>query len=141
MTGIHGLASRLVGWWVASDDKALLIERGPKNALFLSVHPSRAAPPYRSAVLLDGTRKAIHRCAVSLTPPVVLTVEAGTDGLGPTYSVHPGLWDGEAWVPTLDLANRGIALIPSVTIGLYDEWEDDLGVPWAFPLVAFHRHR
>jgi len=30
-----------------------------------------------------------------------------------------------------------IFLVPEVGMGMYDDFDDDLGVPWAFPLAAF----
>ena len=30
-------------------------------------------------------------------------------------------------------------LIPEVLMGLYDDWEDDFGVPWVFPLSIYRR--
>ena len=53
-----------------------------------------------------------------------LRAEAGVIGIGPTY--------------TLRLMEDG-TLVPRVEMGLYDDWEEDLGVPWAFPLEAYRR--
>ncbi len=56
-----------------------------------------------------------------------LRVEAGAlriNGLGPTLNLAP-----------LD-ANT---LQASVSLGLYDDWDDDLGLPWAFPLSPYRR--
>ena len=35
-----------------------------------------------------------------------------------------------------DAAER---LVPEVQCGLYDDWEEDFGVPWVFPLSIFLR--
>ncbi len=32
-----------------------------------------------------------------------------------------------------------VSAIPTVGMGLYDDYDDDLGAPWAFPLVPFHK--
>jgi hypothetical protein len=59
--------------------------------------------------------------------PEYLIVEAGklgVVGLGPTLELRP-------------LSNN--ELKPNVSMGLYDDWEDDLGLPWAFPLSVYKR--
>jgi hypothetical protein len=53
-----------------------------------------------------------------------LTIEAGVVGLGPTYRLRRAEND---------------RLLPSVGMGLYDDYDDDLGVPWAFPLEPYRR--
>jgi len=56
-----------------------------------------------------------------------LRVEAGAlklNGAGPTLNLIPLSVD---------------ELRPDVRMGLYDDWEDDLGVPWAFPLSIYRR--
>ena len=53
-----------------------------------------------------------------------LVVEAGVVGLGPTYRL------------TRTDDDR---LVPEVGMGLYDDFEEDLGVPWAFPLEPYRR--
>jgi hypothetical protein len=56
-----------------------------------------------------------------------LKVEAGKLGIagaGPTLDLRPLTSD---------------TLLPSVSMGLYDDWEDDLGIPWALPLSSYHR--
>ncbi|MEZ5002360.1 MAG: hypothetical protein R2730_04925 [Chitinophagales bacterium] len=32
---------------------------------------------------------------------------------------------------------ENITVRPRIGMGLYDDWEEDLGVPWAFPLSDF----
>jgi|GEM_PF-4280995 len=69
-----------------------------------------------------------------------LQVEAGIQGLGPTYHLvfvikNLNGNDPEYIVAkTTDKIGKVFAL-PEVQIGLYDDWEDDLGVPWAKPLL------
>jgi hypothetical protein len=54
-----------------------------------------------------------------------LVVEVGTPDLGPTLC--------------LAYSDEGgpVRLVPEVRMGLYDDWEDDFGVPWLFPLSAY----
>lgn len=56
-----------------------------------------------------------------------LLVELGTEGLGPFMCLKYKKEKDTEY------------LLPSVFHGLYDEWEDDLGVPWVFPLKAFRK--
>lgn len=60
----------------------------------------------------------------SITDELVV-IEAGMVGIG----------------PTVELRDTGGALVPRVSMGLYDDYEDDLGVPWAFPLGPYGRAR
>lgn len=53
-----------------------------------------------------------------------LSVELGKPDLGPTYQLEHDGWD---------------SLRPAVARGMYHDWEDDFGVPWAFPLSVFRR--
>jgi hypothetical protein len=116
----------LAGWWVAADGKAVLIEH-VDDQLLITVAPTRDAPAYRSAELLGGGHADIRRLPAEVggTDDVpFLQVEAGTPGLGPTYRLH---------VVTEPAGD--VLLVPNVGMGLYDDYDDDLGVPWAFPLL------
>jgi len=53
-----------------------------------------------------------------------LRAEAGVIGIGPTYTLQLSADD---------------TLLPRVEMGLHDDWEQDLGVPWAFPLAPYRR--
>ena len=65
-----------------------------------------------------------------------MEIEAGTPELGPTYrlysAVEPTPGARAAATDTTDVAD--VILVPNTSIGLYDDWEDDLGVSWALPL-------
>jgi hypothetical protein len=120
----------LTGWWVAADGKAVLVEHINRRIL-ITVAPAREGPCYRSAELLGGGHADVRRLeAISGdadgTP--FLQVEAGTPGLGPTYRLDVGADDEGA-----------VHLVPHVGMGLYDDYDDDLGVPWAFPLLPLLR--
>jgi hypothetical protein len=120
----------LTGWWVAADGKAVLIEYVEGRTL-VTVAPDLGAPCYRSAELLHGGRADIRRLPAEsgdADGDPVLRVEAGTPGLGPTYGLR--VTRGEA---------GELVLLPGVGMGLYDDYDDDLGVPWAFPLLPLRR--
>jgi hypothetical protein len=55
-----------------------------------------------------------------------LTVELGNEGVGPTLKLKY-------------INNIKEGLIPSVQCGHYDEREEDLGVPWVFPLIIYYK--
>jgi hypothetical protein len=69
---------------------------------------------------------------------VYLQVEAGSPGIGPTYKLYFAQKDGER-LATADDSIEDIRIHPTIGVGFYDEWEDDLGVPWALPLVAYKK--
>lgn len=56
-----------------------------------------------------------------------LIIEPGIPGLGPTLELT-----------FMQKDNKDI-LIPSTGMGLYDDYSEDLGVPWIFPLKIFER--
>ena len=93
-----------------------------------------------TATLLDGSRKTVRRlpglAELDDEGRLRLSVEAGTEGSGPCYHLYPAVRreDGARARPTGDEPPRTLELLPVVMFGLYDDWEDDLGVPWAFPL-------
>jgi hypothetical protein len=81
-----------MGWWVADDGKAVLIEHTHKK-LHVTVAPARGGTPYSSAELLRGGTKRIERmlasCFVDEHGRRYLEIEAGTPEIGPTYRLYP----------------------------------------------------
>jgi hypothetical protein len=146
---VANFPSGWTGWWVAHDGKALLIERKHEQVL-VTVAPARGAKSYSSVELLAGGTKQIEQlpasCFVDDHGRRYLEIEAGTAELGPTYRIYPVVESREGQplgtgeysqfvvahdsVPVADLI-----LAPNTSIGLYDDYEDDLGVPWAMPLA------
>ncbi|MGH3738541.1 MAG: hypothetical protein ACRDT6_23470 [Micromonosporaceae bacterium] len=136
--------STLLGWWVADDGKTVLLEQIGCESLVVTVAPERGAESYVGAELLGGGLKRIER--VRAQPQRTkrghwyLEIEAGTDAVGPTYRLYPAQGGHGTWQPVSQvIAGAVSALLPEVHIGLYDDWEDDLGVPWAFPLLPLMR--
>jgi hypothetical protein len=70
-----------------------------------------------------------------------LQVEAGMVGVGPTYRLYFVVDEGseKLRLATSDDKIEKIKIKPDVGIGLYDDWEDDLGVPWALPLSDYKK--
>lgn len=127
------------GTWHAEDGKSVSVERDGQQVL-VTVRPSPRAAPYLSAELLGGGRRSVLRLpAVAEVDRghLRLSVEAGTEDLGPRYHLRPavGRADGTLTRPTGAEPPSDLVLVPEVTMGMYDDWDDDLGVPWAFPLA------
>ena len=81
-------------------------------------------------------------CAVDAKGRKYLEVEAGTEGIGPLYRLYAGraVPDREGVRPAGDdLDPEQVVLVPQCLVGLYDDYEDDLGVPWAYPLQPLER--
>lgn len=67
-------------------------------------------------------------------------MEAGTAELGPTYRLYPATESPTGWrTADSDVPADRLVLIPITLIGLYDDFDDDLGVPWAHPLLPLRR--
>ena len=122
----HGgarMIARFAGLWIDEGGRALWIEADGEAAL-VSVAPGVAEPCYQRPPLLGHVRRGrTLEMPAALAEDGRLRVEAGSPGLGPIY----------------DLTFEGDQLSPSVHLGLYDDFEDDLGVPWALPLSLYRR--
>jgi len=100
--------------------------------------------PYQIDLLGDekkNTEKLTGEFTKDTNGNPILQVEAGSNGIGPTYDLY---FLTEKEKDDFKLANNKddiakIIIRPNVGMGLYDDWEDDLGVPWAFPLDDFKK--
>lgn len=128
-----------VGWWVAADGKAVLIEISEEKVL-VSVAPDRSSGPYESAILLAGDVKRIENLEASVgfddQEGRFLEIEAGSADVGPTYRLFAACELSPGTLTRADDAQNvaDVILVPTTSMGLYDDQEDDLGVPWALPL-------
>jgi hypothetical protein len=123
-------AQDYAGLWLDAHGRVLDIMPGNETEAAVTIAPGLDQEFYRG----DGLHGAID---MKERPATVyrqggetprLMVEIGVVGLGPTYQL------------TFAAADDGSAiLIPHVGIGLYDDFEDNLGVPWAFPLAPYRR--
>lgn len=133
-----------LGTWVGPDGKVVTIDLHG-NALAVTVRPGVGMRPYDSAPLLDGSTKAIEglpaACRRDPKRGLFLEVEAGTAAIGPTYRLYAAVESLARWrAAGADLPVDQLVLIPNTFIGLYDDFEDDLGVWWAYPLLPLQRH-
>jgi hypothetical protein len=128
------------GSWVAADSKTISITTGAGAAIVkVTASPRPGGAPYLSAPLLDGDTKPIDRLPARYNLDERgrrnLEVEAGTEGIGPTYRLYPVVESPAGWCVALDNTPvEQVVLLPNTVIGLYDDYEDDVGVPWAYPL-------
>ncbi len=107
------------GLWVDEEGRALYVD-----GAFVTVTESLIGPPFRKPLLVwHGRTAAMPAKLVDKDGDTYLQVEAGTVDLGPTYQLH--LMDD--------------MLVPVLGLGLYDDFDDDLGVPWAIPLLPWRR--
>ena len=69
-----------------------------------------------------------------------LQVEAGMEYVGPTYNLYVSSIGQSSLNFNFQSAKiTDIRLIPEVQMGLYDDFEDDLGVEWGFPYENFQK--
>lgn len=108
------------GRWVDDVGRVLVIDRRGCEVL-VTVLCAETSAPYRRSLLLG--RGWTRDLVAKLDERGRLIIEAGTKHLGPTF----------------ELEHDGDVLTPSVGMGLYDDFDDDLGVPWAFPLSRYRR--
>lgn len=108
------------GLWIDAAGRALYIEERA-TAFRVTVARTVDGPCFRRSSLCSPF--ATTRALRAKLRDGVLVVEAGTPGLGPTY----------------ELTKVEELLIPTVRMGLYDDFDEDLGVPWAFPISPYRR--
>lgn len=127
-----------VGRWQDTNAKTVTISR-MHGSVTVTVAPGVAETPYRSAELLGGGTKEIENlpavCYLDEERRKYLEIEAGTPDLGPTYRLYAATEDDDRSLKPFDSGNvDDLVLVPHTSIRLYDDYDDDLGVPWAYPL-------
>ncbi|MDG4764611.1 hypothetical protein O7632_10930 [Solwaraspora sp. WMMD406] len=126
------------GTWIAPDRKTVRLSHDGERVL-VTVCPGPDQPPYDGAELPTGGTARTERLASSTHRDKegrrYLEVEAGVVGIGPTYQLYAAVRDGtELRAAGDDAVVDQLVLVPNTMMGLYDDFEDDLGVPWAYPL-------
>jgi len=132
----------LCGLWIDEDGKAVYIVKIEplvlKTAVIFdlpeqlesdSLHINEHLKQLSTNWVLDEKRK-IHR----------LQIEAGIENIGPTYNLYVSSIGASS--ESFDIITAkidDIRLIPEVQMGLYDDWEDDLGVEWGFPYKNYKK--
>ena len=133
------------GIWIDQDGKHLDI-RSTEHDFYSVTILDKFGQPYQ-IVLLGGEKKNTKKLTGQFTKDTngnpILQVEAGSNGIGPTYDL--------CFLTTKDKDEvklsknkddiEKVVIKPNVGMGLYDDWEDDLGIPWAFPLNDFKKKK
>ncbi len=117
---------RFVGDWEDASGRLLRIAAAGPELARVSFFEGKKRRPLRRR----GFFVFLRRPALDLPAKLaggVLVVELDEPGLGPTMRLAPRTEDGVR------------TLVPEVGIGLYGDFEDDLGVPWVFPLSVYRR--
>jgi len=133
------------GEWVDKNGKRLIVESRGAGLYHVSIL-SKEKDAFKIHLLNDQTTTTCEleaRFTKDVYKNPILQVEAGVLGIGPTYNLYflkRTLNKGCRLARNNDDLNK-IIVRPSVGIGLYDDWEDDLGVPWAFPLEDFKKEK
>ena len=131
------------GFWADKNGKQIVIESTKHDIYDVSVLDANGQP-YEIELLEGNKRDTIRltgRFATDTNGNPILQVEAGSNDIGPTYNLYflTAKRDQELRrAKNFDDLDY-IIIRPNVGLGLYDDWDDDLGVPWAFPLEDFKK--
>ena len=132
------------GTWKDNNGKQLIIESS-KHAFYIISILDKTGSPFEIELLGNSkkeTRNLTAQFSVDSNDNPILQVEAGTNEIGPTYDLYfLTLRNQELKLAKNSDDLENIIIKPNVGMGLYDDWEDDLGVPWAFPLEDFKKEK
>lgn len=115
-------AEKFTGTWIDESGRILVIKKDG-DLLAADFFTAGDKPAARS--MLHGTSPSFNMKAV--VHDNELLVELGEDGLGPALKLR--FEDGEY-----------SSLFPELVMGLYDDYDEDSGVPWILPLRRFTRY-
>jgi hypothetical protein len=122
------MPSAIVGRrWEDESGRSLRIHR-----CWLPWPVSRWGATFREKDFSPRSLKALARASRMSRLPVrwtddKLMIELGYPGVGPYLELSVE-WNEQG---------EPLRLIPRVCTGLYDDWEQDFGVPWIFPLSPY----
>lgn len=130
------------GLWTDKNGKQLIIESAKHHFYSVTVlDPGNN--PFQINLLGDEKKVTLElkgQFCKDLDGNLMLQVEAGTEGIGPTYRLYFLVAKDQSFRPAKNTDEiKKIIIRPTIGIGLYDDYEDDLGVPWAFPLEDFKK--
>lgn len=115
--------AQYIGQWADESGKILVIrENGGEVVADFLVDEKR--PVDR---MLLGGKKSQSLGMSAYINELSLIVELGDEGVGPTLQLN------------YKRAKEKDVLLPTVLCGLYDDWEEDFGVPWVFPLSVYYK--
>ncbi|TNE27391.1 MAG: hypothetical protein EP346_12300 [Bacteroidetes bacterium] len=131
------------GLWTDKNGKQVIIEPTKHHSYVVTVLDSKGQP-YKIDLLggsQKDTIKLLGRFTTDTNGNPILQVEAGRHDVGPTFNLYflVSKNDQKLRLAKNSDALNNIIIKANVGMGLYDDWEDDLGVPWAFPLEDFKK--
>lgn len=132
------------GKWIDKNGKQIIIETTKHDFYVVSVLDAKGQP-FEIDLFEEKTKpttKLLSRFINDTNENSILQVEAGINDIGPTYNLYfLTTLDNQIVRPAKKSDDISKVIIrPEVRIGLYNDWEDDLGVPWAFPLEYFKKY-
>lgn len=132
-----------LGLWTDKNGKQLIIELF-KNCQYAVTVMDSKGQPFEIETLDNQIKKTVKltgRFETDTNGNLILQVEAGSDEIGPTYNLYFVIKDSDQNLRQASNSDslKEIIIKPKVGMGLYDDLEDDLGVPWAFPLEEFKK--
>ena len=139
----RSIPSKWLGKWIDGNGRQLIIAKRQEHNLLNHYQITildKNSIPFKINLPDEKTKDTLNlhgELTIDINGKRNLQVEAGMHGLGPTFLTKDKLdkyTPANRWTPISRLQ-----IIPNVTIGLYDDWEDDLGVPWAYPLLPFDK--
>jgi hypothetical protein len=140
----QSIPKKWCGTWADKDGKKLIIEPTRHKFYIINVLDPKGQPFQIDLLLEEKTKKTtnlIGRFSKDTNNNSILEVEAGINDIGPTFNLYfLTVKQNGKLRPARNLDNlKDIVIKPDVGMGLYDDWEDDLGVPWAFPLNNYRK--
>lgn len=133
------------GRWVDKNGKIIEIKEEKLKSYLVSIRDKDGQ--FYSIHLLEkkeiSTENLISRFNTDIEKKPYLGVEAGTYGYGPTFNLYfiAEMDNGEFRLAQDSDSIDKVRIRPRVGMGLYDDWDDDLGVPWAYPLEDFKKEK
>ncbi|MFW9923178.1 MAG: hypothetical protein ACFFDW_07840 [Candidatus Thorarchaeota archaeon] len=129
----------LCGLWIDEDGRGVYIKKIKPLEFETTVIFDISNQLKKQVIHIDkNMRNLITRWTIDEQRRVKrLQVEVGMTFIGPTYNLY--LSKNNENLQNLVKESNDIRLYPEVQMGLYDDWEDDLGVPWAFPYKDYKK--
>lgn len=115
---------KYMGQW-SDDSGKILVLKSAGQELVADFYTNKELLPAERVLL--GEEKSPSLRMKTYVDGSFLIVELGNEGLGATLQLEHRNVNGKE------------VLVPTVLHGLYDDWEEDFGVPWIFPLLLYHK--
>ncbi len=124
--------------WIDKNGKQVIIRTTKHDFYDVSVLDINGQP-YQIKLLNNQTKNTTGLTGLftkDINGNPILQVEAGTIEIGPTYNLYFLAIDSNQKTRLAKNSDslEKIIIKPNVGIGLYDNWDDDFGVAWAYPL-------